>query len=62
MTFVQNSKREKNENYKIPWHVALYVRLSKEDGENKGKTLPPLSPIPTTVMQAAASTAPATRE
>ena len=33
MTFVQNSKREKNENYKIPWHVALYVRLSKEDGD-----------------------------
>ena len=84
MTFVQNSKREKNENYKIPWHVALYVRLSKEDGDKiesdsiqnqkriieqhlkhlreQGKTLPPLSPIPTTVMQAAASTAPATRE
>ncbi len=32
MTFVRN-KREKNSVSTVPWHVAVYVRLSKEDGD-----------------------------
>lgn len=32
MTFVQN-KREKTSVSTVPWHMAVYVRLSKEDGD-----------------------------
>ncbi len=33
MTFVRNNKREKNNVSIIKWYIALYVRLSKEDGD-----------------------------
>ena len=32
MTFVRN-KKEKNEVSIIEWYIAIYVRLSKEDGD-----------------------------
>lgn len=33
MTFVRNNKREKDSVSIIKWYIAIYVRLSKEDGD-----------------------------